>query len=273
MKTIPYKTYENLNLTKNGLEDIKSVIRKFNIANSAFYLTVIETGESDWRTQYIATMDNTGNIIDYVESGVLFYTSSTIAIKQYSISSDLRVTVYGLNVTSPLNVDPFNFTSVTAQRTDKVYQIDATGHFTQVQQKFYQPTTYTKAYLEDMTKDIWAGSEVLITQAGSFTMLPGYNYLTSSIINYGSYASFYLVFWPSSTMVVGTSYRVATVSANCRPLVSRTCRLETGGRVWTVTINPNGDVYARIDSGSAIIGSSTPTNDTVVPLATLTYSF
>ena len=112
-----------------------------------------------------------------------------------------------------------------------------------------------------------------INTSGSFTIQPGYTLITSSITNYGSYASFYLVFFPTSTMSVGTSYRVATVSENCRPLAPRVLSLTAGSRTWSVTINPNGDVYATIVSGSAIIGSSTPTNDTVVPLATLTYNF
>lgn len=113
----------------------------------------------------------------------------------------------------------------------------------------------------------------LETDPGNFTIQPGYTLITSSITSYWSYASFYLVFFPTSTMSVGTSYRVATVSENCRPLAPRVLSLTTGGRTWSVTINPNGDVYATIVSGSAIIGSSTPTNDTVVPLATLTYNF
>jgi len=110
-------------------------------------------------------------------------------------------------------------------------------------------------------------------ESGNFTIQPGYTLITSNITSYGSYASFYLVFFPTSTMSVGTSYRVATVSENCRPLAPRVLSLTAGSRTWSVTINPNGDVYATIVSGSAIIGSSTPTNDTVVPLATLTYNF
>ncbi|MDD4921380.1 MAG: hypothetical protein PHS30_02765 [Bacteroidales bacterium] len=162
---IQYKLYKNLNTTNyttDTTENSAIMNRLFNQPNSAFNLIATRTGESDLESRYLVTMDTTGVIIDYIESGVIFYSLTKIAIKQFSISSDMQVTVYWLNVTSPTNVDPFNFTSVTAQRTDKVYQIDTTGHFTQIQQRLYQPKTYTKAWLEDMSKNIWDGGEILI---------------------------------------------------------------------------------------------------------------
>ncbi|HLP06177.1 MAG TPA: hypothetical protein VK152_12180, partial [Paludibacter sp.] len=37
-----------------------------------------------------------------------------------------------------------------------------------------------------------------VITSGTFTMLPGFNYLTNSIKNYGGYAMFYFVFWPNN---------------------------------------------------------------------------
>ncbi|MDP4269358.1 MAG: hypothetical protein Q8909_04445 [Bacteroidota bacterium] len=111
-----------------------------------------------------------------------------------------------------------------------------------------------------------------VITSGTLTMLPGFNYLTNCIKNYGGYAMFYFVFYPTSYMSVGTSYRVATISENCRPTVAREMSFTTGGRVWSVTVNPNGDVYAKIVSGSAVYGSSYPTNN-VVSLGTLMYNY
>lgn len=111
-----------------------------------------------------------------------------------------------------------------------------------------------------------------ITESGTFTMLPGFNYLTNSIKNYGGYAMFYFVFWPSSYMSVGTSYRVATIGENCWPFAIRVLSFTSGGNTWSVTVNPNGDVYARIVSGSGISGSPYPTNN-VVSLGTLVYNY
>ena len=161
-RVIPYCTYSKMTLTSCITETNKSVLRKFNQTNSAYKLITIVVGESDFETLYIATMNNSGEIIDYIESGVFFYTSSKIYIKQYSISSDMKITVYWLKVTSPTIADPLNFSSVTAQRIDRKYQINATGYFSIVQEKFYQPKTYTKPYLEDKTKNIWDGVETLL---------------------------------------------------------------------------------------------------------------
>jgi hypothetical protein len=159
LSLIPMKGYDNLNLTSNSPQELVQMFRRFDFSSS-FYVVSIEVGESDWETQYIATINSNGDIIDFIETGVLFYTTGTIAIKQYSITSDYQVTVYWLNVLSPTNVDPFNFTTVTAQRIDKVYKIDTSGHFSFVKQLTYQPKNYIKTDMENKSKDIWLGGEV-----------------------------------------------------------------------------------------------------------------
>lgn len=55
-----------------------------------------------------------------------------------------------------------SFSSVQAQRVDTYYKIDSSGKFQEIKQVKYQPRTYTKTYLEDKTKNLWEGNEVLI---------------------------------------------------------------------------------------------------------------
>jgi YD repeat-containing protein len=102
---------------------------------------------------------------------------------------------------------------------------------------------------------------------GSFTMYSGYNHITSSITNYGTYASFYFAFYPSGTMNPMTSYLVANVSANCRPSVQQIIRYY-GDKTWDITINPNGDVYFKIICGGG--GSCSPLTGGV-GFGTITY--
>ena len=89
---------------------------------------------------------------------------------------------------------------------------------------------------------------------GSLTMSSGYSstYATISSVNGGN-VSFNLVFYPTSTMVLGTEYMVATISSNCRPVTNKTMTLFYGGRSFFVTIYAStGLIGVRTISGSNV---------------------
>lgn len=87
----------------------------------------------------------------------------------------------------------------------------------------------------------------------SFTVSSGYSSPTSSISNNGTTASGYFVFYPTSTMTQGNNYMVATVNGGCRPTGVRTFSTTGGGRNWTVTVYPSGEMYVQMAYGSAPI--------------------
>lgn len=105
------------------------------------------------------------------------------------------------------------------------------------------------------------------TASCSFSMNPGYNLVTSSISASGGTASFYIVFYPTSTMSPGNTYIVATINGGCRPSATRTINYSASGRSWTITIYPNGQMYWYLQYGS------TPVNPySTVGTSTLTYN-
>ena len=53
-------------------------------------------------------------------------------------------------------------------------------------------------------------------------------------------------------MQVGTAYYVANVIAAYRPSTLRTTSISLNGRVWTISIYPNGNLYFTINSGTAL---------------------
>jgi hypothetical protein len=108
------------------------------------------------------------------------------------------------------------------------------------------------------------GQNLYTLAAGSFSMQSGFSNITNSITNYGTYASFYIAYFPNPSMVVGTKYLVANVSENCWPSIQRTMIYSTGGRTWSIIIDINGDVYFTIVSGTPVIGG--------VGFGTLTYN-
>ena len=154
---IPLKTYNNLNLTQSDSVEYATMIHKFIPQNGNYYLIELLVGESEFTTTTLATFKTNGELINFVESEICL---GDVMIKQYSINSDMTVTLYSLQVTSLDNVDPFTFTSVTAQRKDTKYQIDSTGHFIQIEEKLYQPKNYTRTELENNNYNIWQGNEV-----------------------------------------------------------------------------------------------------------------
>ncbi|MFN8291996.1 MAG: DUF5977 domain-containing protein [Chitinophagaceae bacterium] len=100
----------------------------------------------------------------------------------------------------------------------------------------------------------------------TFTINPGFTSVTNNIYNNGSTASFYMVFYSSSVMIPGNNYTIATINGSCRPSATRTITTTAGGRTWSITITPTGQMTWKITSGTAL-----PAN-TTVGTSTLSYN-
>lgn len=120
---------------------------------------------------------------------------------------------------------------------------------------------------------------VSINAATSFTLQPppstsctfsaamGTTIATSSITNTGGTVSFYIVFQRNTSMTSGNTYTIASVSSGCRPSVQRTINFSSGGRNWTVTIFPTGQMSWHLLSGSPIVNANS-----TIGSPTLSYS-
>jgi YD repeat-containing protein len=102
----------------------------------------------------------------------------------------------------------------------------------------------------------------------SFTIGSGFGLATSSISSSAGIASFYIVFYPTSTtMNPGNSYLVATINGGCRPSTTRTVSYSSGGRNWVITIYSNGQMYWYLSPGSTSVSTGT-----TIGTSTLTYN-
>jgi len=91
---------------------------------------------------------------------------------------------------------------------------------------------------------------------GNFTLQSGYYNITNSISVNAPSVTLMLVFMPASTMTVGTSYFVASISQGCKPTANHTLTFYTDGRTWEITFNTDGRVYCKILSGSNLLSGS-----------------
>lgn len=156
---IPIYTWDNVQGTKYtpGANEGAVLYRKFIPTNNNYIVAPIVIGDSDWIREILITFTNSGQVIDYLEVG---YGFDLMMYKQWKINGDMKVTVYNLKYTNPTPLPlEAEFTQLTMQRIDTEYQIDTTGHFVKLSEKKYEPKSYTYAYLNDKTKDIWNGNE------------------------------------------------------------------------------------------------------------------
>lgn len=138
------------------------VFRKFKPQKGNFDLVALDIEVSDWGKKILATYHE-GELVDYIEGEVNWYSGGMILIKQWQINSNQKVIVTLLKVESSTPVSAFSkFDSVEAQRIDTYYEITADGKFRVVKQVKYRPQTYTRSYLTDKTKNLWEGNEVLM---------------------------------------------------------------------------------------------------------------
>ena len=84
-------------------------------------------------------------------------------------------------------------------------------------------------------------------------MNSGFIDLSSRILNFGTTVSFYMTFYPTSTMQPNTSYLVGYISSGCRPSGTRIFNIDSiMGRSWEITITSYGDVYWKMTLGEAL---------------------
>lgn len=84
----------------------------------------------------------------------------------------------------------------------------------------------------------------------SITMASGFSSPSNSISNNGTTASFYIVFYSTSTISQGNSVLMGTVNGGCVPTAMRSVSFSSSGRNWTITIYPSGQMYLQLGYGS-----------------------
>lgn len=161
---LPMFTYDDLGMTKrNDYNEECDIYRKFSALNGDFDIVALDITVSDPVKQVFATYNKDGKLIDFIEAEVCWYFSGNIYVKQWRINKDQEVCVTHLKIMGDKYM-PYlqRFDTIQAQRIDTYYQIDSTGKFHKTKQLKYQPRAYTWAYLNDKTKNIWEGDEVLL---------------------------------------------------------------------------------------------------------------
>ena len=162
--SLPLHTYKDLGLTeRTTYETSACIFRKFQTDNRSYRVIALNIGESDPNKQVLATFNEEGTVIDFLEAGVYFVTFERLYIKQWRIKEDLTVIVTHLRLIDTVPIKFYSsFSSIQAQRVDTYYKIDSSGKFREEKQVKYQPQTYTKTYLEDKTQNLWEGNEALL---------------------------------------------------------------------------------------------------------------
>lgn len=91
----------------------------------------------------------------------------------------------------------------------------------------------------------------------SFSMISGFSSPTNNISASGSTVSFYIVFYSTSgNLTAGNTYTIANVNGSCIPSGNRTFNITSGSTYWEVTFLSNGNVQARLLSGTLNAGNS-----------------
>ena len=102
-----------------------------------------------------------GEILDQMPVAVMEQRSAGISpVMQYAITSDAKVIVYRLEPVSKVSIPLSDFTSFTANRVDRTYEIDQNGKFVLVNTKSYKVKTYTREMLQDEDYNIYSGNEI-----------------------------------------------------------------------------------------------------------------
>ena len=156
--------YNDLGLTQMYADPNMNcvVFRKFNPQKGNFDLIALDIEVSEWGKKILATYHE-GELVDYIEGEVYWYSDRMILIKQWQINPEHKVIVTLLKVESAVPVSAFSkFNSVKAQRIDTYYEITADGKFREEKQVKYRPKTYTRSYLTDKTQNLWEDNEALM---------------------------------------------------------------------------------------------------------------
>ena len=156
--------YNDLGLTQMYADPNMNcvVFRKFNPQKGNFDLIALDIEVSEWGKKILATYHE-GELVDYIEGEVYWYSDGMILIKQWQINPEHKVIVTLLKVESAVPVSAFSkFNSVKAQRIDTYYEITADGKFREEKQVKYRPKTYTRSYLTDKSQNLWEDNEALM---------------------------------------------------------------------------------------------------------------
>lgn len=156
--------YKDLGLTQMYADPNMNcvIFRKFKSQKGNFDLVVLDIEVFDLGKKILATYHE-GELVDYIEGEVYWYSGGMILIKQWQIDPDNKIIVTLLKVESAASLSAFSkFSSVEAQRIDTYYEITADGKFREEKQVKYRPQIYTRSYLTDKTKNLWEGNEVLM---------------------------------------------------------------------------------------------------------------
>ena len=162
---LPLFTYTDLGLTqKTTYETSATIFRRFPYSEGSFELLALRIGASDPNKDVLITLDQNGDLIDFVEVGVYTTTNGFLYIKQWRIDNDKNIIVTWIKIDSAVPISVFSkFGSVQGQRIDEYYSIDESGYFHLDKEIKYKPQTYTQSYFEDCNKELWDGDEVVLS--------------------------------------------------------------------------------------------------------------
>lgn len=147
--------------------------RTFTPTNGSYKLCCVEIGCRDYGKTILISINSKGNYIDAIDvaATMMMSTGTQLFPMQWSISSDIKVTVYQLKLTSstPSMFDSNITFPLQAQRIDRVYQISATGKFSLISTKLYKPQSYFIGIFSALTYQIFQGTETPITTTADTT--------------------------------------------------------------------------------------------------------
>lgn len=161
--TIPDRVYTNVQLTqytRASTDPARDAIllMKFVIPNSNRLLLVVSFGNyyGGDETISLCVVNQDGTIVSTLLGSV---TGNDAYVKQCRINAQHQVVVTTIIPNSRTSIPLVTFTSFDGHRKDITYSIDSKGQFFQVAVQNYTGKTYTRTYLEDMSKNLWDGGE------------------------------------------------------------------------------------------------------------------
>ena len=224
---ISYYKYDPLGRLSYIMDQDKNVLKRFvyNFAGQP------EGTNSLITTTLSATVTNTVPWIATV-------TASTGSPTSYNIYPGGTSTVFA---NLPLGTYNISFTPM--------YPVSSSA------QLIFNGTTYTGANFTLTNINITEPVSFAIQPAPpsgpcSITMASGFSSPSNSISNNGTTASFYVVFYSSSTISQGNAVLMGTVNGGCVPSAMRSVSFSSSGRNWTITIYPSGQMYLQLGYGS-----------------------
>lgn len=163
-ESLPVYVYDDLALQqKNYDSNIEcSLCQRFDYSNKNFELLAITIGVYDWTKKILATYQG-NTLVDFIEIEIGWWNRNLMCVKQWRMDSNENIIITWIKVASSTPISAFSdFGNVEGQRIDMYYTIDSLGHFHLDKEIKYKPQIYTRSYLEDSSKELWDGDEVLL---------------------------------------------------------------------------------------------------------------